>query len=91
MNDPPHCWWIYNRLLLYRNGYIQEFLNGVNEFDAFAHRQPEFQSGGKYRCSCPSCKNRVYLIPDEVKMHLIYKGFVKEYWYWITHEEVEPE
>ena len=24
-------------------------------------------------------------------MHLMYKDFVKEYWYWISHGEVEPQ
>ena len=24
-------------------------------------------------------------------MHLMYKGFVKGYWYWISHGEIEPE
>jgi len=45
--------------------------------------------GGKHRCPCTKCKNRVYLTPDEVMIHLMYKGFVKGYWYWISHEEVE--
>jgi len=80
-----------NRLLPNRNGYTQGFLNGINEFDAFAHRQLEFQSEGKYRCPYAKCKNKVYLIPDEVKMHLMYKGFMKGYWYWINHGELEPE
>ena len=82
---------MYNRLLLDRNGYTQEFLNEVNEFDAFACRQPDFQSGGKYRYPCAKCKNRVYLTPDDVKMHLMYKSFVKGYWYWTSHGDVEPE
>ena len=81
MNGPPHHWWIYNRLLPYCNSYTQEFLNGVHEFYLFARRQPEFQSGRKYRCPCAKCKNGVYLTPNEVKMHLMYKRFVKGYWY----------
>ena len=81
MIGPPHRSWMYNRLLLDRNGYTEEFLNEINQFDAFACRQADFQSGGKYRGPCSKCKNRVYLTPNKVKMHLMYKVFVKEYWY----------
>jgi len=81
MSDPPHLSWMYNKLLPYHNGYIQEFLNEVNQFDAFARIQVDFQSGGKYRCPCSKCKNGVYLTPNEVKTHLMYKGFLKGYWY----------
>jgi len=81
MNGHPYRWWMYNKLLPDRNGYTQEFLNKVNQFDAFARRQVEFQSGGKYKCLCTKCKNRVYLTPDEVEMYFMYKGFVKGYRY----------
>ena len=50
MNGHPHLRWMYNRLLSDRSGYMQEFLNGVNQFDEFARRQTEFLNGGKYRC-----------------------------------------
>ena len=46
---------------------------------------------GKYRYSCAKCRNRVYLTPDEVKMHLMYKGFVQGYWFWISHGEIEHQ
>ena len=91
MNGPPHRRWMYNRLLRDRSGYTQEFLDGVNEFDQFARTQTEFLNGGKYRCPCAKCRNRVYLTPDEVKMHLMYKGFVQGYWFWISHGEIEPQ
>ena len=81
MNCCLHCWWIYNRLLPNCNGYIQEFLNGVHQFDEFAHRQLEFQSGRKYRCPYDKCKTGVYLTLNETKLHLMYKGFVKWYWF----------
>ena len=81
MNGPPNCRWMYNRLLPDRSSYTQEFLDEVNEFDQFARTQIEFLNGKKYRCSCAKCKNRVYLTPDKVKMHLMYKGFGKGYWF----------
>jgi len=76
MNGPPHRTWMYNRLLSDRSGYTQEFLNGVIQFDQFACTQTEFLNWGKYRCSCAKCRNGVYLTPDEVKMHFMYKDFV---------------
>ena len=79
MNGPSHCRWMYNKLLPNHSGYTQEFLDRVNEFDAFVGRQPEFQSGGKYKCPCAKYKNRVYLTSNEVKMHLMYTGYVKGY------------
>ena len=82
---------MYNRLLPDHSSYTQEFLDGVNQFDEFARRQIEFLNGGKYRCPCAKCRNMVYLRPDEVKMHLMYKGFVKWYWFWISHEEMKPQ
>jgi len=82
---------MYYRLLLDRNCFTQEFITGVNQFDAFTCKQLEFQSGRKYGCPCAKCKNRVYLTPDEVNMQLMYKGFVKKFWYWISLGEVEPE
>jgi len=68
MNGHSHRRRMYNRLLPDHSGYTQEFLDGVNQFDQFAHTQTD---GGKYRCSYAKCRNRVYLTPDEVKMHLI--------------------
>jgi len=47
MNDPPHRRWMYNRLLPYRSGYMQEFLDRVNQFDQFARTQAEFLNGRK--------------------------------------------
>ena len=81
MNGPPHRRWMYNRLLPNRSGYTQEFLNGVNQFNKFARRQIEFLNRGKYMCPCVKWKNRMYLTLDEVKTHLMYKDFVKGYWY----------
>ena len=69
MNGPPHRKWMYSRLLPNNSGYTQEFLNRVNQFDEFACRQIEFLNG-EVRCPYAKCRNRVYLTPDEVKMHL---------------------
>ena len=47
MNGSPHRWWMHNRLLPDRNGYTQESLSEVNQFDEFVCRQIEFQNGGE--------------------------------------------
>ena len=78
MNSSPHRWY---RLLLDCSGYTQEFLDEVNELDQFVRRQVEFLNGEKCRCPCTKCRNRVYLTPDKVKMHLTYKGFVQGNWF----------
>ena len=90
-NGPPYRRWMYNILLLDHSGYTQEFLDGVNEFDQFARRQTKFLNGEKYRCPCEKCRNRIYLTPDEVKMHLMHKCFVQDYWFWISYREIEPQ
>jgi len=33
----------------------------------------------------------VYLTPDDVMMHLIYKSFVQGHWFWISHGEIEHQ
>ena len=78
MTSLPYCWQRYNRLLSDRNSYTQEFLNGVNQFKEFAHKQLEFQSWGKYRCLCAKCKNRLYLTPNKIKIYLMYEGLRKD-------------
>lgn len=45
---------------------------------------------GKYRCRCSKCKNKKYLIREEVKVHLYKRGFMHAYWYWTSHREFEP-
>lgn len=69
MNGHSHHGWIYSRLLPNGSGYMQEFLNGVNQFDEFARKHTKYQNGGMYRCPCAKCRNRMYLTPDKVKMH----------------------
>jgi len=43
-----------------------------------------------YRCSCTKCKNAKYLTHDVVKLHLYKKIFVRNYWFWTSHEEIVP-
>jgi len=71
--------WMTNRLILGRRGCPHEFIRGVEEFDAFARLQPVYLREGKYKCPYSKCKNKKYLIPEEVKFHLYKKGFMHAY------------
>ena len=90
MEISAHRIWMTNRLILSCKGCTHEFIRGVEEFDAFARLQLVYLREGKYRCPCFKCKNKKYLIPEEVKVHLYKKGFMHAYWYWTSHGEVEP-
>ena len=77
-------------MILGCRGCTHEFIRGVEEFDTFARLQPVYLREGKYRCPCSKCKNKKYLIPEEVKVHLYKRGFMHAYWYWTSHGEIEP-
>ena len=81
--------WMYNRLMPGRKGYTNEFLNGVEEFVAFACQQAHLAKG-KIRCPCSKCRNMNYIMPEDVRVHLYRKGFVADYWYWTCHGETNP-
>ena len=81
--------WMYNRLMPGRKGYTNEFLNGVEEFVAFACQQAHLAKG-KIRCPCSKCRNMNYIMPEDVRVHLYRKGFVANYWYWTCHGETNP-
>jgi hypothetical protein len=40
------------------------------------------------RCQCRKCKNKKYLHPDVVTMHLLHKRFMEDYLYWYTHGDL---
>ena len=42
------------------------------------------------RCPCMKCKNRVYKHPNKVKEHLMWKGFVENYYDLKCHCNVLP-
>ena len=90
MKIPPHRTWMASRLILGRRGCTHEFIRGVEEFDAFARLQSVYLREGKYRCPCSKCKNKKFLIPEDVKVHLYRRGFMHAYWYWTSHGEMEP-
>ena len=46
------------------------------------------KTNGVYRCLCAKRKNTQYRMHVVVKSHLYWKEFVKDYWYYIGHAEV---
>jgi len=40
------------------------------------------------RCPCRKCKNKKFLHPDVVTMHLLTKWFMEDYLCWYTHGEL---
>ncbi|XP_058003717.1 uncharacterized protein LOC131180116 [Hevea brasiliensis] len=78
--------WMYARKL--PNGLLNpEFLSGLEAFINFACSKPEFMDGSKIRCPCAKCINRKYLLADDVKFHLVSKGFRPNYLKWTAHGE----
>ena len=70
-------------------GYTNEFLNGVEEFVAFACQQAHLAKG-KIRSPYSKCTNINYIMCDKVRVHVYKRGFVANYWYWTCHGENDP-
>ena len=82
-------WWMYARI---KDGLLNpDFLNGLEEFIAFACSQPEWMDGPRIRCPCNlhRCQNKAYRDVETVKVHLCKKGFVPDYNVWYCHGEPE--
>ena len=77
--------WMYNRM---SGGYLNpKFVEGVHVFVQFAISQPEWTDGPRIRCPCSMCKNQNFLETENVKLHLMQKGFVADYYEWRFHGE----
>ena len=87
MNGSLHHQLMYKRRNLDGYGLRNDWLMGVNMFDEFAQNQEDYKISGVYRCPCVKCKNMQYFTSNVVMSHLYQKGFVKNYWYWISHGE----
>jgi hypothetical protein len=59
--------------------------NGVPSFINFATSIPRNISGGGIKCLCRRYKNKKFLHPDVVTMHLLRKGFMEDYLCWYAH------
>jgi hypothetical protein len=65
-----------------------DYCNRVQGFINFATSIPRNFTRGSTKCPCRKCKNKKYLHPDVVMMHLLHKGFIKDYLCWYAHEEL---
>jgi len=64
------------------------YCNEVQCFINFATSILRNFSGGGIRCLCRKCKNKKYLHLDIVTIHLLHKGFMKDYLCWYAHKEL---
>jgi len=65
-----------------------DYCNGVRGFINFATSIPRNFTGDGIKCPCRKCKNKKYLHPDVVMMHLLTKGFIEDYLCWYVHGEL---
>jgi len=64
-----------------------DYYNGVQGFVNYALSNPRNISGGSIRCPCKTCKNKKFLDPDVVMIHLLQKRFMERYLCWFAHGE----
>ncbi|KAL0370608.1 UNVERIFIED_CONTAM: hypothetical protein Sangu_0378900 [Sesamum angustifolium] len=78
---------MYNKNLSGRAGLRQGFDDGVKTFIEYAKGQRRHVDGDKIRCPSRKCKNTKFGTPDEVGYHLCMRGFMVEYYNWISHNK----
>lgn len=78
---------MYNRHLEGHKYTNPDFIAGVISFVDYACQQSTYMDNDKIRCPCHICQNRKFHLPEEVKLHLVKKGFVKDYYQWVCHGE----
>jgi len=80
-----------DRSLMYRDSpqglRRMNYCNEVQGFINYATSIPINISGSGIRCPCKRCKNRKFLDPDVVTIHLLHERFMEEYLCWYAHEE----
>jgi len=65
-----------------------DYCNGVQGFINFVTSIPRNFTDGGIRCPCRKCKNLKFLHQDVVTMHLLTKGFMKDYLCYYAHGEL---
>ena len=77
--------WIYRDTIqgLRRMDYCNEVHNFIN----YTLSNSRNISGGGIKCPCRRCKNKKFLDPNVVTIHLLQKRFMEKYLYWYTHGE----
>ena len=81
-----------DRLWMYRDSPQRlrrmDYCNRVLGFINFATSIPINFSGGSIRCPYKKCKNKTFLHPGAVTMHLLHKWFTKDYLCWYACREL---
>jgi hypothetical protein len=67
---------------------MMDYCNEVQGFINFAISILRTFSEGGIRCPSRRCKNKKFLHPDVVTMHLLHKGFMENYLCWYAHGEL---
>ncbi|KAK1353411.1 hypothetical protein POM88_052546 [Heracleum sosnowskyi] len=71
--------WMYQRLD--SQGCLNPaFVNGVENFMEYAISRPSSLDGINIQCPCFNCKNIKFWNAEIVKLHLLKKGFVRDYY-----------
>nr|GMD54307.1 uncharacterized protein LOC109152007 [Ipomoea batatas] len=77
-----------DRSWMYENRTTFKYVQGVQEFIQYAEENRSKKAEDYIVCPCCDCKNlRRYRNSDEVKAHLIRRGFKEGYNRWIWHGE----
>lgn len=84
-----HRRWMYKKNYPNQRLLREEFVEGVAGFIVRAKTFNGFLIGGMIRCPCVKCKCVKFLKPEDIKDHLYKKGFMKDYYVWIFHGEVD--
>jgi hypothetical protein len=66
---------------------LQIYYNGVQGFINYTLSNLRNISGRGIRCPFKRCKNKTFIDPDVVTMHLLQKEFLEKYLYWYTYKE----
>jgi hypothetical protein len=64
------------------------YCNRVQSFINFTTSIPRNIKRGGIRCSCRRYKNKNFLHPDVVTMHVLHKEFMKNYLCWYAYKEL---
>ena len=58
---------------------MMDYCNGIEGFINYALSNLKNISESNIRCPCKKCKNKMFLNPNIVIMHLLQKGFMRKY------------
>ena len=79
--------WLYERIDHTNNQVSEGFYQGQQNFIQFAKNQELFMESGKLFCPCSKCENGKLLQEEVVSKHLYNRGFMPNYWVWISHRK----